>query len=92
MTAQAGGPYLALVADGQAFPYGYGISGSVTKRGVQTLHLGHIDGFSSYMRRYGDDGLTVVVLSNLASTHVDEIANQVAALTIDTTVQELVAR
>ncbi len=43
-------------------------------------HGGGIDGFMTDIRRFPDDGVCVVVLSNLVPTPVDQIGRDLAAI------------
>jgi CubicO group peptidase (beta-lactamase class C family) len=43
-------------------------------------HIGDINGFGSYIARYPDDRLLIVVLSNLERTPVKQITNDLAAM------------
>jgi hypothetical protein len=60
--------------------YGYGwfIGAKHGHRVVE--HEGEWQGFETQISRYVDDGLTVVVLTNLADAHPKQIADGVAAL------------
>lgn len=92
MSAQSGGPFGELVDNGRRVTYGYGLEIEPSRRGLQTFHYGSIDGFRSYMRRYGDDGLTVVILANLQSVDVGSLGDRAAALAAGVTVETLLAR
>ena len=60
--------------------YGFGwfIESNGTHRVVE--HEGQWQGFETQISRYVDDGLTVVVLTNLGSAKPDKIAHEVAAI------------
>jgi CubicO group peptidase (beta-lactamase class C family) len=53
--------------NGKTFPYGFGWSVETFRGRRQMSHGGLMGGFSSYMTRFPDDRLTVIVLSNLAN-------------------------
>ncbi len=60
--------------------YGFGWSIS-TRNGHKVIsHGGAWQGFTCFIQRYVDDGLTVVVLANLAGADTGEIAQKVAGL------------
>lgn len=92
MAAAAPGAWGEMEDDGVKHSYGYGLASIPSRRGRHTFHTGSIDGFKSYLRRYGDDGLTVVILANQAGVQTSELAEQAAALAGGTTVAELMAR
>lgn len=92
MTGQGPGPWGKMSDDGASFAYGYGLMAAPSKRGLQTFHTGSIDGFKTYMRRYGDDGLTVVLLANQAGVQTSELAEQAAALAAGVSVEVLRTR
>ncbi len=52
-------------------------------------HGGGINGFASFIARYPDDKVTVVVLSNLVSAPAGRIADELARLTFGETVEPL---
>jgi hypothetical protein len=65
---------------GKTYPYGYGWNvGAVAGRRAQ-WHGGSWQGFKSYIARYPDDGLSVIVLANLAQADPERISNGIAAL------------
>jgi D-alanyl-D-alanine carboxypeptidase len=60
--------------------YGYGI-GTGDFQGHRSIrHSGGIPGFSTYMARFPDDGMTFIVLGNLESAPSNRIANALARL------------
>jgi hypothetical protein len=77
---------VATLHDGQpnAGRYGYGwFIGN--KRGHLVIeHEGQWQGFETQISRYMDDGLTVVVLTNLAQAKPELIADGVAAIYLST--------
>jgi CubicO group peptidase (beta-lactamase class C family) len=92
MSGRAGGPFGFMTQDGRPVTYGYGFESEPTRRGLSTFHFGSIDGFKSYLRRYGDDGLTVIVLANQQSVDAGAIGDSVAAIVARTPVEWLFAR
>ena len=67
---------------GKKYPYGFGWDLD-DLRGVSTInHGGTLTGFRAQFTRFPDQGLTVIVLTNLASANVDRIAAGVAGLFI----------
>jgi CubicO group peptidase (beta-lactamase class C family) len=67
---------------GKKYPYGFGWAVD-DLRGVSTVsHGGTLTGFRSQYSRFPEQGLTVIVLTNLASANVDRIALGVASLFI----------
>ena len=65
---------------GKTYPYGFGWSLSEV-RGHQIIeHGGAWQGFKSYIARYVDDKLTVVVFANLSEANPGRIAHAVAAI------------
>jgi CubicO group peptidase (beta-lactamase class C family) len=70
----------ANLNDGKTHPYGFGWSlGGVRGRRV-IQHGGAWQGFKSYIARYVDDKLTVVVFANLAQADAERIVRGVAAI------------
>jgi CubicO group peptidase (beta-lactamase class C family) len=66
--------------NGKTYPYGFGWSLSEV-RGHQILeHGGAWQGFKSYIARYVDDKLTVVVFANLSEANPGRIAHAVAGI------------
>jgi CubicO group peptidase (beta-lactamase class C family) len=61
-------------------PYGYGWFIGLKKGHRVVEHEGEWQGFETQISRYVDDGLTVVVLTNLAEAKPEEIADGVAAI------------
>ncbi len=66
--------------NGRSYPYGFGWE--LKQVGGRRLieHGGSWQGFKSFIARYADDKLTVIVLANLAQANPDRIAHGVAAL------------
>lgn len=67
---------------GRKYPYGFGWDlGDL--RGVSTVnHGGTLTGFRAQFTRFPDQGLTVILLTNLANANVDAITRGVASLFI----------
>jgi CubicO group peptidase (beta-lactamase class C family) len=69
-----------VLNSGKSYPYGFGWRvGSANGHRIMA-HSGSWQGFKSYIVRYYDDGITVVVFANLAEANVTTIAQDVAAL------------
>jgi CubicO group peptidase (beta-lactamase class C family) len=73
----------ATVNSGEEFPYGFGwsLEGHLGRRRVS--HGGAWVGFQTFIARYVDDQLTVIVLSNLADTDAEGLADSIAGLYLD---------
>ncbi len=69
-------------SDGKQFPYGFGWHLEEVNGHRLIEHGGSWQGFTTHISRYVDDRLTVVVLTNLDSSHSDPktIAHSVASL------------
>ena len=68
------------LANGTTFPYGFGW-GIEEQRGYRLIeHGGSWQGFRAAIARYVDQGLTVVVLSNLAQAQPEIMAHEIAGL------------
>lgn len=66
------------LANGRRAPYGFGWS-VIDQRGRPTLeHSGHWQGFSAHIARYPEQGMSVIVMCNLAFAEVRRIAHDVA--------------
>ncbi len=71
--------FAAMTAD-YGNSYGFGI-GSGDFQGHKSIrHSGGIPGFSTYMSRFPDDGMTFIVLSNLETGASNRISNELARL------------
>ena len=69
-----------VLKSGRTYPYGFGWSiDEVGKRPVQR-HGGAWQGFRTDIARYPENGLTVIVLANLAEADPGEIVDGIAAL------------
>ena len=68
------------LGDGISYPYGFGWSLG-EQRGRRLIeHGGSWQGFRAAIARYVEDGLTVIVLANLAGTPTEAIAHQIASI------------
>lgn len=63
---------------GDHYGYGYVIDHDHAHR--REWHNGGINGFTAYLARYPDDGLTVIVLANLEDAPINEIGKKLAHL------------
>ena len=68
------------LTNGAAYPYGFGWSIGSSPRGRVVEHDGEWQGFSTHIARYLDDGLSVIVLANLAEAPASELARHLAVL------------
>jgi CubicO group peptidase (beta-lactamase class C family) len=66
--------------DGKTVPYGFGWDVEAVRGHRIVEHGGAWQGFKSYIARYPDDRLTVVVFANLAEANPGKIAHGVAAI------------
>jgi CubicO group peptidase (beta-lactamase class C family) len=66
--------------DGKTHPYGFGWMFREANGHKVIEHGGAWQGFTTHIAKYPDDGLTVVVLTNLAGARPGAIANGVAGL------------
>ena len=67
------------LANGASYPYGFGWSLN-EQRGRRLIeHGGSWQGFRAAIARYVEDGLTVIVLANLASARPETLAHEVAS-------------
>lgn len=68
------------LASGTTYPYGFGWS-LVEQRGERLIeHGGSWQGFRTMIARYVDQGLTVIVLANLAQAEPETMAHAIAGL------------
>jgi CubicO group peptidase (beta-lactamase class C family) len=68
------------LADGTTYPYGFGWA-LEEQRGERLIeHSGSWQGFRSGIARYVDQGLTVIVLANLAQAEPEAMAHEIASL------------
>jgi CubicO group peptidase (beta-lactamase class C family) len=70
----------ALLANGASYPYGFGWDLGSSPRGRLVQHDGEWQGFSTHFARYLDDGLSIMILSNLADAPVSELSRAIAQL------------
>ena len=68
--------------NGETFPYGFGWSFGTFQDKPYMAHGGGIQGFSTYIARFTDDKLTVIVLMNCEGNS-QRIANNIAGIIID---------
>ncbi len=66
------------LANGARFSYGFGWSVESTPHGRLVEHDGEWQGFSTHFARYVDDGLSIMLLSNLCDAPVSELAREIA--------------
>jgi CubicO group peptidase (beta-lactamase class C family) len=73
---------VAKLSDGKPNSGHYGFGWFIESNGAHRVveHEGQWQGFETQISRYVDDGLTVVVLTNLGSAKPDKIAHAVAAI------------
>jgi CubicO group peptidase (beta-lactamase class C family) len=64
---------------GSNYGFGWGIGGKAPHRFVQHTG-GHITGFTSYIVRYLDDDLSVIILINSRSDNISRIAQTIAGM------------
>ena len=69
----------AKLANGSTFPYGFGWSLSTINGRRLIEHGGAWQGFKTAISRYVDDGVTVIVLANLAQADPAGLAHGIAA-------------
>jgi CubicO group peptidase (beta-lactamase class C family) len=65
-------PYFPSQFSGSSYGYGWFIAKAPTAGHRLIWHYGAIDGFRTYIGRYIDDRVTIIVLSNLST--LDELA------------------
>ncbi len=68
------------LTSGESYPYGFGWGVGSANGHRFMAHSGSWQGFKSYIVRFYEDGITVVVFANLAEANVTAIAQGVAAL------------
>ena len=69
-----------MLNNGETFPYGFGWFPYEAQGHRIIHHGGGWQGFSSFIGRYVDDKLTIVVFANLATAKTGTIMNGVAAI------------
>jgi CubicO group peptidase (beta-lactamase class C family) len=67
------------LANGATHPYGFGWDLESSPRGPLVHHDGEWQGFSTHFARYLDDGLSIMILSNLADAPVSELSRAIAS-------------
>lgn len=70
----------ATLTSGKKHPYGFGWDLAPTHGHRTIAHGGAIPGFLTFMARYPDDHLTVIVLTNADHSDPSHIVQQVAGL------------
>jgi CubicO group peptidase (beta-lactamase class C family) len=65
--------------DGTTYPYGFGWSIEPSPHGRVAWHDGEWQGFSTYIARYLDNGLSMMLLSNLCDAPVSELSDAIAS-------------
>ena len=65
---------------GRTYPYGFGWDVAAVAGHRAERHGGSWQGFKTYIARYPDDDLTIIVLANLAQANPERISDGVAAL------------
>jgi Beta-lactamase len=73
----------ATLNDGRRVGYGLGWGLSRYRGHAVAHHTGGIPGFSSFLGRFLDDGLTIIVLSNLGGFHAAGLAAAIADRVLD---------
>jgi CubicO group peptidase (beta-lactamase class C family) len=66
------------LAGGEVQKYAFGWETGFSSKGRVVRHDGDWQGFSTHFRRYLDDGLSIMVFSNLSGTPVSELADAIA--------------
>ena len=66
--------------DGKTYPYGFGWAVGEVRGHWIVEHGGAWQGFKSYIARYLDDKLTIVLFANQARTNPGKLVHDVAAL------------
>lgn len=71
-------PYVnSTLFPGSAYGYGWFIAQSPVQSHRLIWHNGIIDGFRNYIGRYVDDGVTIIILSNLATLDATSLAHSI---------------
>jgi CubicO group peptidase (beta-lactamase class C family) len=66
------------LAHGSTHPYGFGWDLEASHRGRLIQHDGEWQGFSTHFARHLDNGLSIMILSNLADAPVAELSHSIA--------------
>lgn len=69
-----------VLASGKPYPYGFGWSVATLFGRPAQRHGGSWQGFKADIARYPDDGLTIIVLANLAQADPSRISDGIAAV------------
>ncbi len=69
--------------DGTTTGYGFGLGVDSLEGHYRVSHGGGINGFTSFLARYPDDGLTVAVLDNSESGSAERLAERMARVALD---------
>ena len=76
--AQIFTPYVnATIFPGSAYGYGWFLTSSPVTGHQLTWHDGVVDGFRNYIGRYVNDGVTIIILSNLTTLDVIPLAHSI---------------
>ncbi len=70
----------AVTSDGKTTDYGFGWNLETVNGSRLIQHGGAWQGFTSCIKRYVDDRLTIIVLTNLAGADAQQLAGDVAAI------------
>ena len=74
-------PYAKMTMNGLGYGYGWFVGKMNNHQAVS--HGGGIDGFTTEIRRYNDDKVTIIILSNRQTTNVRQIADQIASVVFE---------
>jgi CubicO group peptidase (beta-lactamase class C family) len=74
-------PHAKMAMNGLGYGYGWFVGRMNQHRAVS--HGGGIDGFVTEIRRYIDDQVTIIILSNRQTTNVPQIADQIASVVFE---------
>jgi CubicO group peptidase (beta-lactamase class C family) len=74
-------PHAKMTMNGLGYGYGWFVGKMNNHQAVS--HGGGIDGFVTEIRRYINDGITIIILSNRQTTNVPQIADQIASIAFE---------
>jgi CubicO group peptidase (beta-lactamase class C family) len=74
-------PHAKIAMNGLGYGYGWFVGRMNQHQAVS--HGGGIDGFVTEIRRYIDDEVTIIILSNRQTTNVPQIAEQIASVVFE---------
>lgn len=74
-------PHAKIAAFGLGYGYGWFVGKMNNHQAVS--HGGGIDGFVTEIRRYIDDGITIIILSNRQTTDVPQLADQISSIAFE---------